>query len=127
MFSSMTGMNAAQSGEAPGSGPQILYAALLTVVVYLVFIFIEVIYNYYNRMSMNRTELLPNTYVMNDKSQTIVQNPNIPGSKPVHLSENERSGIEFSYSFYLNGDLSLFTLISCKIFPKFIDSDFVKL
>jgi hypothetical protein len=110
MFSSTSGIgnNGQRSGEAPGSGQQILYAALLTVVVYLVFIFIEVIYNYYNRMSMNRTELLPNTYVMNDKSQTIIQNPNIPGSKPVHLSENERSGIEFSYSFYLNVNPSTF-------------------
>ena len=110
MFSTPSGTNGnmQRSGEAPGSGQQILYAALLVVVIYLIFIFIEVIYNYYNRMTMNRTELLPNTYVMNDKSQTIVQNPNIPGSKPVHLSENERSGIEFSYSFYLNVNPSTF-------------------
>jgi hypothetical protein len=29
-------------------------------------------------------------------------NPNTKGAKPVHLSNNERSGIEFSYTFYLN-------------------------
>ena len=67
-----TNGNAQRSGEAPGSGQQILYAALLVVVIYLVFIFIEVIYNYYNRMTMNRTELLPNTYVMNDKKSDIL-------------------------------------------------------
>jgi hypothetical protein len=50
---------------------------------------------------MNRTVLLPNTYNIEDRSITIAQNPNIKGSKTVNLSSNERSGVEFSYSFYI--------------------------
>ena len=94
--------NGQRSGETPGIGEQFLYALLLNVVVYLTFIFVEVIYKYYNRLSMNRTELIPNTTTMDDKAQNIIQNPNVSNSKTIHLSDNERSGIEFSYSFYLN-------------------------
>jgi hypothetical protein len=68
----------------------------------MVLLFIEIIYKYINRLSMSRTELLPHTYNIIDKSITIPQNPNIKGSKSVSLSNNERSGIEFSYTFYLN-------------------------
>ena len=74
----------------------------------MVFIFIEVIYNYINRLSLQRTILLPKTYVTDDKAKIIIQNPNLPESKSVHLSQNERSGIEFSYSFYLNVHPSTF-------------------
>jgi hypothetical protein len=50
---------------------------------------------------MNRTELLPYTYNIDDKAVIISQNPNVKRSKPTALSDNERSGVEFSYSFYL--------------------------
>jgi hypothetical protein len=39
---------------------------------------------------------------MDDRALTIIQNPNSAGSKSVHLSDNERTGVEFSYSFYLH-------------------------
>jgi hypothetical protein len=50
---------------------------------------------------MNRTDLLPVTYNTEDKAVTLIQNPNVSGSKPVNLSMNERTGIEFTYTFYL--------------------------
>lgn len=50
---------------------------------------------------MNRRELLPYTYNIDDKAITIAQNPNVKDAKPTALSDNERSGVEFSYSFYL--------------------------
>jgi hypothetical protein len=90
------------SAQKPGIIQQILFGLALIVGLYLALLFIEVIYKYINRLSMNRTVLLPNTYNTTDKTLNIVQNPNIKGSKPVNLSTNERSGIEFSYSFYLN-------------------------
>jgi hypothetical protein len=90
------------SGAQPGIIPQILYALALIVGVYLVLLFIEIIYKYINRLSMNRTELLPYTYNIDDKAINISQNPNVKGSKPVNLSDNERTGVEFTYSFYLN-------------------------
>ena len=90
------------SGAQPGIISQILFALALIVALYLALLFVEIIYKYINRLAMNRTVLLPNTYNVEDKAINIPQNPNVKGSKPVHLSDNERSGVEFSYTFYLN-------------------------
>lgn len=90
------------SGSKPGIIQQIIFGAAFVVALYLVIVFIEIIYKYINRLYMNRTVLLPNTYNIEDKAINIPQNPNVKGSKPVQLSDNERSGIEFSYTFYLN-------------------------
>ena len=90
------------SGAQPGIIPQVLFALALVVVLYLVLLFVEIIYKYINRLSMNRTKLLPYTYNTEDKAININQDPNVKGSKPVNLSDNERSGVEFSYTFYLN-------------------------
>lgn len=90
------------AGQKPGIISQVIFGLALVVALYLTLMFVEIIYKYINRMRMNRTVLLPNTYNIEDKSITIIQNPNTKGSKPVHLSNNERSGIEFSYTFYLN-------------------------
>jgi hypothetical protein len=89
------------SGQKPGIIQQTLFAATIVVVVYLVLLFVQVIYNYIFRLTLNRTQLLPYTYNIEDKTINIPQNPNLPGSKTVNLSDNERTGIEFSYSFYL--------------------------
>jgi len=103
-------MNAsANTGQMSGTMQQVLLSVAVVVGLYLSFVFVEVMYNYINRLSMNRTELLPNTYSMDNKSIPIPQNPNIARSKPIHLSDNERSGIEFSYSFYLNIHPSAFS------------------
>lgn len=91
-----------QSFNKPGIIQQIIFALVLIISLYLVLLFIEVIYKYINRLSMNRTVLLPNTYNIAEKSLNIPQDPNVKGSKSVNLSSNERSGIEFSYTFYLN-------------------------
>jgi hypothetical protein len=74
----------------------------------MVLLFIEVVYKYINRLSINRKVLLPNTYNIDDKSIIIPQNPNIRGNTHVSPSDNERSGIEFSYTFYLNVNPSAF-------------------
>ncbi len=94
--------------QGPGLVPQVLLGFTVTVILYLAFMFIEIIYKYIKRLGMNRTELLPITYNAEDKSITIPQDPNVSGSKPTYFSENERSGIEFSYSFYLNINPSTF-------------------
>jgi len=90
------------SGSQPGIIPQVLFALALVIALYLVLLFVEIIYKYIHRLAMNRTELLPYTYNLEDKAINIPQDPNVKGSKPVNLSDNERSGIEFSYTFYLN-------------------------
>lgn len=90
------------SVQRPGIIQQILFGLAVIVGLYLTLLFIEVIYKYINRLSMNRTVLLPNTYNTIDKTITIPQNPNVSGAIPINLSSNERNGIEFSYSFYIN-------------------------
>ena len=56
------------SGQKPGIIQQILFGLALVVVLYLIFMFVEIIYKYINRLKMNRTELLPYTYNIEDKS-----------------------------------------------------------
>jgi hypothetical protein len=96
------------SGQKPGIIPQIIFSLTLVVVLYITLLFFEIIYKYINRLYLNRTELLPYTYNIEDKSINIPQNPNTSDSKTVNLSDNERTGIEFSYAFYLNVHPSAF-------------------
>jgi len=102
-------MVANTTARLPGDMEKLLLSLGLVIGLYLGFIFLEVMYQYIHRLSISRTVLLPNTYVMDSKSLTISQNPQVAQSKPVSLSDNERAGIEFSYSFYLNVDASAFT------------------
>lgn len=101
------GNKSANQGQ-PGIVEQIVFALVLVIIVYLTLIFIEVIYKYLNRLHINRTVLIENTCITDDKAINISQNPNIVGSIPVHLSDNERSGVEFSYAFHLNVHASAF-------------------
>lgn len=80
---------------------QALYGIALVFVVYVALFMTELLYTYFNRLHMNRTELLPYTYNTDNKAVTVPQNPNARGAKPTALSDNERTGVEFSYSFYL--------------------------
>ena len=81
--------------------PQILVALVLLVLLYLAYASVEILYAYANRLAINRTELMPITYSTEDKTYTISQNPSLPNSKPISLSDNERTGPEFTYSFFI--------------------------
>ena len=95
------------SSGQPGIILQIITAIVWAALIYLALMFMELVYKYINRLSINRTVLLPKTYTMKD-AVNLSQNPNVVGSKPVHLSDNERTGVEFSYSFYLYVDPASF-------------------
>ena len=105
LFNQTTSMN---SAETPGIMSQLIFSLTLLVILYMVLLFIEVVYKYINRLSINRKVLLPNTYNIDDKSIIIPQNPNVRGNTHISPSNNERSGIEFSYTFYLNVNPSAF-------------------
>jgi hypothetical protein len=98
---------AAAAGDTSLTG-QLLFSGVLVAVLYVSFVFLEAIYTYVHRMTMNRTPLLPDTYSMDDKSTVISQDPNDPRAISVALSNNERTGIEFTYSFFLNVNPSSF-------------------
>ena len=51
-----TRFNQQSNSVKPGIVSQILYALALVIAVYLVLLFVEIIYKYINRLSMNRTE-----------------------------------------------------------------------
>ncbi len=118
--------NQSNANGKPGIIQQILFTLAFLVGIYLALLFVNIVYTYFNRLYMNRTVLLPNTYNIDDKSINIPQNPNLKGAKPVHLSTNERSGIEFSYTFYLNVNPSAFRQEYglCHIFHKGYSSQF---
>lgn len=98
----------ANTSEKSGILGELLFSGALVLATYVTLLFIEILYKYLNRLSMDRTVLLAYTYNMDSKSIVIPQNPNQRDAKPVHLSRNERTGIEFSYSFYLHVHPSTF-------------------
>ena len=96
------------SGGLSGVMLQVAIGLVTGVALYFLLGAIEAVYNYSNRLYLNRTDLLPLTYSTEDKSYTVEQNPNIQGSNTIHRSDNERSGPEFSYSFFVNVHPSAF-------------------
>jgi hypothetical protein len=88
--------------------PQVLIGILSVLVVYILLAALESAYHFVNRLHANRTELLPITYNTEDSPYTINQNPNSKNSDVIHLSDNERSGPEFSYSFFLMAHAATF-------------------
>lgn len=107
LFGSTATPNTNGSNGSGGIVQQLIYGLIYVAILYLVFIFVELMYMYWNRLSMNRTTLVANT-INSDKMISIPQNPNVSGSNTVSLSSNERTGVEFSYSFYLNVNPSTF-------------------
>jgi hypothetical protein len=93
------------NGTAPV--PQIFLGIVLVSVVYIAMMTSEYIYRSMTQVAKTRTALLPYTYP-SDKQREIRQDPNDPVSIPVVLSDNERTGIEFSYSFFLQINESSF-------------------
>ena len=92
------------TGENPFS--QMLFGVVLVIVVYLALSGSEYLYNSFTRMYKDRVELFANTLVSGPKMHTVLQNPNLPKAKTISFSDNQRSGIEFSYSLfiYVNSD-----------------------
>jgi hypothetical protein len=121
-----------------GSGvvPQILLAVIIIFVLYVAMLTIDAFNRIYNRMNGSRTELMPYTYSSDMKSYQIKQNPSLPDSKPVFISDNEMTGVEFSYSFYINinknnfngteGLMHVFHKGNAAIFPLLSPGVFVK-
>jgi hypothetical protein len=87
--------------------PQILLAVVIVSLIYTTLISAEFLYKSLTAVAKTRTALLPYTYT-SDKPQEIRQDPNDPSSLPIVPSDNEHSGIEFSYSCLLNINDSTF-------------------
>ena len=99
--------NATNSGGgASNAGKQIVIGLAAIILVYFFLAGVELTNAYINRLQGNRTELLPITYSTANKTFQITQNPNMTTSLLVQPSNNALTGIEFSYSFFLNAPAS---------------------
>ena len=125
-MASLYGVTNNTSPKNSGIIQQLMFPLIIVIVLYFVLLFTEIIYKYINRLSINRVEILPNTSIGQNKTITISQNPNKTQNQIIHLSDNERTGIEFTYSFYLNVDPSGFRSESglMHIFHKGYSSQF---
>ena len=84
-----------------GIVPQILLSIALATIVYIIGMSFEVLYKSFRQVSGTRVEILPYTVSASDKPREYEQNPAARNSKLLPLSDNERTGAEFTYSFYL--------------------------
>ena len=100
-------MEATGSGE-PDIVTQILTGLAIVVLLYVALGMTEYLYNSFTAMWKNRVELFPDTYTSGAKMFTAVQNPNNPKAKTVFFSDNQRSGVEFSYSMFINVNSATF-------------------
>jgi len=87
---------------------QVIISLTAVVILYVLLGSLEALSTYLARLNGNRTELLPISYVTTDRPYTFEQNPNIGGHVTLQLSNNERTGTEFTYSFFLKADASNF-------------------
>ena len=87
------------------------FVLVLVVVTLLFFVFVTVEYVFLSFMTIGGRflELLPQTVTAEDEQITIVQNPFDSRAQTIPVSDNERTGIEFTYSFYLFVNPSTFT------------------
>lgn len=85
---------------------QILTGIAIVVLLYLSLATVEFVYKSFTSMWTNRVELFPNTYASGSKMFTAIQNPSNPSALTVNVSNNQRSGVEFSYAMfvYINSD-----------------------
>ena len=86
-----------------GSGPiaQALLAIVLGLVLYVVMMAMEIVYSTWLKASRTRVDILPYRVNADDKMRTYTQNPKAPNATLLPLSDNERTGAEFTYTFFL--------------------------
>ena len=102
---SLPGMN---TFMGTGIVAQLTIALIVLAALYVLFFAAEGLYRTFRRYDRAVVELMPYTYSAESKSYIVSQDPNDPMSKPIQLSDNERTGIEFSYSFFIYVNPSTF-------------------
>lgn len=81
---------------------QIVSGIALVIILYLVLTTTEYIYKSITGMWKDRVEIFPDTYPSGSRMYTAIQNPTNPNAKTINISDNQRSGVEFSYSMFIN-------------------------
>lgn len=97
-------MNAQSSSSVyMGTNPvmQVLTGIAIVVILYVMMATVEQLYKSFTRMWKDRVEIFPDTYVSGSRMYTAIQNPSNSSAKTIPLSNNQRSGVEFSYSMFV--------------------------
>lgn len=138
-MNSMNGLNnAGPASYVLGTGivPQILLALALATILYIILMSLELVYKSFKQVSGTRVDIMPFTASAADKPREFEQDPSARNAKLLPLSDNERTGAEFTYSFYLwinpssfrqeDGLLSVFHKGNPKPFPLLGPGIFLK-
>jgi hypothetical protein len=94
---------------------QLLTGIAAVLLLYISMALLEYLYKSFVHMWKDRVVLFPDTYVSSGKVFTAVQDPKNPESKPILLSDNQRSGVEFSYAMFINLNNQTFSDTSEKL------------
>jgi hypothetical protein len=86
--------------SSPDIFPQIVISLLIVATIYIAYMIVETLYRSYLGYNKVRIPVYPYTG-SSTKAIVVKQDPNNPASKTLNLSENQLTGIEFSYSFFL--------------------------
>ena len=85
----------------PGIIPQFFLGFLLSLLLYILMLSAEIIYKNVSRVVSTRVDILPLTVSANVKPREFEQNPMLPKHLLLPASDNERTGAEFSYAFWI--------------------------
>ena len=105
MASINAGINTSSASFLLGDGtiPQVLLALIAGLVLFITLYSFESLVVAFNGYANSKVLLVPNTSP-SSSSIVIVQDPKLPNPKMVLASDNERTGVEFTYSFFLYVD-----------------------
>ena len=102
-YSSNRGYNSSTSASS-----QAVSSIITLLIIASLIFFIQFIYYILTSKSLNFVTLLDKTVISDSNMITISQNPNNVDSIPIGISVNERTGIEFAYSFFIYVNQSTF-------------------
>lgn len=103
-----TGSNSALNPIGLGYPAQAILGLSIVIFIYLIFFSAEYLYRLITGYNKQRTDLIPFTASSSGKSYTLAQDPSNPEAKTIHLSDNERTGVEFTYIFFIYIDPATF-------------------
>lgn len=88
---------------------QTLLVVILVIILVVIAMTLEYLYIAYVKIGSSTIQIMPYTISSEDKSYTFPQDPSKMGAKQLKLSDNEKTGIEFTYSMYMYVNPSTFT------------------
>ncbi len=98
-----TGSNSGPVAFLMGTGiaSQVVMSAAIALILYIIMMSAEVIYKSFKAVGGTRVNVLPYTVSSSDKPREFIQDPKARNAILLPLSDNERTGAEFTYSFYI--------------------------